>query len=857
MYEASLSNINSHYFTFKTKLIQVVFGKRYEFVALVDVPENTPVGTEVLNATISPLGITAKYLWDNKDSIIAYEEYIKCICVTYFMEGYNNQYSGVTIINEGLNWIQKNYDGNRNWEKEFNGIIEDLNDFSGYGKANMLSKIRELKTNKIGINYKNENSYQKQLIDESHNLDITKYPLKRVTGQEILDIIENIPYYYFYLKEGEGEINNLYFSGNSSTFIFYSKDTNSKINIKSISPYIDFYYYNETRNRIQSIADFSKPGKFIYETDFPFQFYSRVDGRSDVTFNIEFLKLYFNETSNNNTNNLFIIKAYIVDDDNIDSFKKNPSITPSTSSVFEGSYNDIIKIGKVVILKDKIFKALDPNAYNNYLYVIIEKDETSTIIYNKVEGQFVFISMDSSTIPENYTIYSDYEPGEKTPHSYTIKFAPDRDVLIEFGTSGNELDCKILEFKNDLTAVDRYNDHKDYNIQRSKDNNKTYIKVIQPKNENEAIDSIILSIFSTKENHIAGNNTSELSYTIKYNSSLSKENETEIDFFNETEIVDNQTDIVYNDADVILLGFAKYVYIKEIKIFHFFMYFASVTETIYAEILIISIKIRYVSGLRHLEENKKVECKLVDYEFENQKRYNCSVETNGEEIKNIEMDDNFEFQGQKVNILSKTPLATQFMDNLQNVGDKDSFENKQLFILNNSTLEVDSLNNTFNVTGKINNNNFNYENIDLTISLSDNSNEKTKNIPCNVTKINSEDINLQCTYKGKLNGKIDGSFADLGNQNLVINLKEGENGDIIFLSNSKNIGYRKKSSGLSTGGIIAILIPSLLVLIIASIITIIKLKPKFQNKENSNNSTIGVQMPPSNKDININTGSSQ
>jgi hypothetical protein len=53
------------------------------------------------------------------------------------------------------------------------------------------------------------------------------------------------------------------------------------------------------------------------------------------------------------------------------------------------------------------------------------------------------------------------------------------------------------------------------------------------------------------------NITSELSYTIKYNSSLSnKTNEA------------NQT-VIYNDADSILLGFANYVYIKEIKYFIF------------------------------------------------------------------------------------------------------------------------------------------------------------------------------------------------------------------------------------------------------------------------------------------------
>ena len=828
MTDANLKNISSHYFTFNTKLTHVVFGKRYEFTALVDVPENTPIGTEILNATISPLGLTSKYLLDNNNNKFAYEEYIKCICVTYFSEGYNQGLPNVRVINEGLTWIQENYQGERNWEAEFNGIIEDLNDFNGYGQANILSKIRELKTNKIGINYKNENSYQKKLIDESHNLDITQYPLKRVTGEEIINIIEKVSYYYFYLKEGEGEINNIYFSGNSSIFVVYSNDINSTINIKSISPYMEFYYFNETRNRIQTIVDFSKPGKFIYKKDFPFQFYSRVDGRSDVTFNIEFLKL--DSDKSENSNNLFIIKAYIVDDNEADLLKNDPNILPKTSSIFEGNYDDKLKIGKVVILKDKIYKALDPNAYNNYLYVIIEKDLTSNINYNNVEGKFLFVSMDSSIIPENYTIYSDYEPEERTPHFYTIEMDTDKDVLIEFWTSGKELDCKVLKYQNDLAGVDKYNDYKNFNIERNLINEKIYINVIQPNDENDPIDSIILSIFSKNENHIASNITSELSYTIKYNSSLSnKTNEA------------NQT-VIYNDADSILLGFANYVYIKEIKNFHFLIYFVNIREKIYAEILVISTKIRYIQGLRYLEDNKKVECKLEDYEFENQKRYNCSVDTNGEEIQNIEIDDNFEFQDQKIKILSKSSLATKFMDNLQNVGDKDPFKNKKLYILNDSILIVDTENNEFNITGKINNKDFNYEKINLTISLYDNSNEKTKNIPCEVIKINDEDINLLCTSKEKLNGKIDGSFSDLGDNNLIINLKEGQNEDINFTSNKIEENYYiKKSNGISTGGIIAIIIPSILVLIMATVITVLKCSPKSSNAQISDISNSQIQ----------------
>ena len=70
--------------SFKVKLIQVVYGKKYDFTLLVDIPKDTPYGTEVLNATVSSLGLKAKYLWDENYSPAAYEEYIRCIVVIIF-----------------------------------------------------------------------------------------------------------------------------------------------------------------------------------------------------------------------------------------------------------------------------------------------------------------------------------------------------------------------------------------------------------------------------------------------------------------------------------------------------------------------------------------------------------------------------------------------------------------------------------------------------------------------------------------------------------------------------------------------------------------------------------------------------
>ena len=83
MYDANITSGTQS--SFNVKLIQVIYGRKYDFTLLVDVPKNTPYGTEVLNATVSSLGLKAKYLWDEKYSQPAYEEYIKCIVVIIFI----------------------------------------------------------------------------------------------------------------------------------------------------------------------------------------------------------------------------------------------------------------------------------------------------------------------------------------------------------------------------------------------------------------------------------------------------------------------------------------------------------------------------------------------------------------------------------------------------------------------------------------------------------------------------------------------------------------------------------------------------------------------------------------------------
>ena len=342
MYDANITTDTLS--SFKVKLIQVVYGKKYDFTLLVDIPKDTPYGTEVLNATVSSLGLKAKYLWDENYSPAAYEEYIRCIVVIIFIEGYNTGYYGVPILEDGIEWMKTNYNGTRNWIQEFNSAITDLESNDGKGNANLLSKITELKTSRIGIHYDEGNSYQRELIVNSHAIDVSKLEYMKIEGSKILNFTKDINYYYFYLKDGIGEINNLHFSGQSSSLIIYSDDSSDNIKITSLSDSMECYFWNESStSRIQTVVDFNKVGKFSIKKDFPFDFYTRIDGKRDITFNIEFYKLEYNDISNTNIGDLLEITAYILTDNEIDDLAVD-TFSLSSLQVFNGTFDDKLKI---------------------------------------------------------------------------------------------------------------------------------------------------------------------------------------------------------------------------------------------------------------------------------------------------------------------------------------------------------------------------------------------------------------------------------------------------------------------------------------------------------------------------------
>ena len=509
-------------YTLHIKLTHFVYGKHYNYMILLDIPENIEKKTMVLAAKVDSLNLYKEYLWEEDNNKNAYEEYIKYISILDFVNSLqkainSNIEDGKNIINNGIKWLSENYFGLQELKKEYEDVLNDLNNFKNYGKANLLSKLRELKYLKLGAHYSDENSYQSKLMDESYNInnDDKQKCLNITTEQNIHEEDKN--FYYFTLDNGKGEINGMSFSEEKSAILIYDK-SNDNISVKPKTDNFEICYStNKITDRLKNEINFFKGVKFSFKKDFPFEFYTRIDGYKDkdITFNIQILKLETEETTNETTHD-FEIKAYIIDENLI----SNP-----TGKEFTGFYDRMHRVGKIVIRQKEINEQLKYN-YKNYLYVIIQKKGEYDAIYTNVEGQLSFISMDYTfaDIPEGFYIFSNLPEMENNPHKYRIKLEPeiDKKTRIEFISSANELNCAVIKYRNNyLPGDENYyeDDNENFNISRSEHMGKKYIDIITNETDEDELNYAVLVVFSSNGGHITGTESHKLSYVIRYTTS--------------------------------------------------------------------------------------------------------------------------------------------------------------------------------------------------------------------------------------------------------------------------------------------------------------------------------------------------
>ena len=104
-----------------------------------------------------------------------------------------------------------------------------------------------------------------------------------------------------------------------------------------------------------------------------------------------------------------------------------------------------------------------------------------------------------------------------------------------------------------------------------------------------------------------------------------------------------------------------------------------------------------------------------------------------------------------------------------------------------------------NITGIINDKNFYYNSLKLTVNSNEKS-DKSYNISCNSINNNENKYTIKCKTKDKMKANLTGSFVDLGNENLIVNFKDISSNSIDFSNEVKNNfrnNYNKKKK-LST-----------------------------------------------------------
>ena len=353
-------------------------------------------------------------------------------------------------------------------------------------------------------------------MDGYLNINTTGWASENIKEKAIISLTEPKNYIYFYLNEGIGEINGIHFSGNRSSFVLFSSQKED-ITIIPTTPKMFYYYNQENLKRLQTRIDFSTGGKFLFKKDFPFDFYTAIDGTKDVTFSLQFLKFKFSGTEN--SEHLIEIKAYILDSTQIEFLKEKNENQPS-STPFQGYYDQGHRVGKIVVKKEEIKAKLTWN-YQNYLYIIASKSSSLNVIYEQVEGQYTFVPMDfiHSFIPESFYIFSNLSQGQKSPHLYAVQLEQelDKKTRVEFISSGNELDCAVIQYKNYILGSDEYyEDYTNFKINRITSMGKNYIDITQANKEKDKVDYAIISIFSKNGGHIAVTEQTKLSYEVRY-----------------------------------------------------------------------------------------------------------------------------------------------------------------------------------------------------------------------------------------------------------------------------------------------------------------------------------------------------
>ena len=233
------------------------------------------------------------------------------------------------------------------------------------------------------------------------------------------------------------------------------------------------------------------------------------------------------------------------------------------------------------------------------------------------------------------------------------------------------------------------------------------------------------------------------------------------------------------ETSIVLFGFSNYQLINnEIS---FYIYFISVKNFLFSQTMKFHVLINNNSNLRLLQ-NYLVDCNKITNDYIKDK-YLCKVEVTNSDIKRIECLKDFNFISQdNVKVIGITPIAQRYIDNLQNIEDKDLFD-YNIYILNNSIYNKYD-NNLFNISGIISEPKPNFGLIDLVLIINGKSDNETiieEEANCKIVEIKDLNYTLNCFSKENIYYDLQSSVSFIDNDNiLLINFDNNTNSTLII-----------------------------------------------------------------------------
>ena len=303
------------------------------------------------------------------------------------------------------------------------------------------------------------------------------------------------------------------------------------------------------------------------------------------------------------------------------------------------------------------------------------------------------------------------------------------------------------------------------------------------------------------------------------------------------------------ETSIVFLGCSKFNMAP--SYFTFSIHFIPLLNSLFSDTLTFILNIIHNTYLRRLE-NANAVCNKGESNSQ-MVNYDCRVEADTANIKQIKFEPEFTFSQGKVKIAGTSPLAKMSMNNLEKMDDKYSSllsSNPSIYILDNSSFyRYDNY--KFNISGTISGEEKPSSislNKDLSLMMnienSENEEEITKEANCTVTNINNDKYTLDCTAKDKNTYNLQSAMSIIDDKDiLLVNINSSGNSDDGTVldpyteDDVQNVKYHsKKSGGIGAGAIVGIVLACVAAL--AAVITAILCLKKSPKEEVNNNSDI-------------------